>query len=204
MKLILAEAFNFDQDQLHKDAKEAPVIELPRQGLQTRHDRFTARLNHITGFYSTPKDSDEVSFELEKVLNDSDSPIYTKGPNYVTPRFAMQALGDGMRWIYPDVWVDWLMRRLDKLEETNPKTVAIVTDVRFPNEADAIRERGGLLINITRDAADTTDTHISENALEDYPFDIGILNNYPLDVIEPMLFELLDLSLGIEDAGTLN
>ena len=50
----------------------------------------------------------------------------------------------------------------------------LVTDVRFPNEAAAIIEKGGLLVRLERDS-DTGD-HPSETSLDNYDFNIVIEN----------------------------
>ena len=60
---------------------------------------------------------------------------------------------------------------------------SIITDVRFLNEANAIKERGGILIKIERDNG-TESTHISETALDSYDidtFDYTINNNGTLE-----------------------
>ncbi|MFB8020094.1 hypothetical protein ACFC36_16210 [Streptomyces rubiginosohelvolus] len=77
----------------------------------------------------------------------------------------------------PDVWVEALFRSLQ------PGAPTVISDVRFPNEARAIKERGGLVVQVRRpkqiliDGAD----HISENALADWDFDATLLNVGTLD-----------------------
>ncbi len=56
----------------------------------------------------------------------------------------------------------------------------LVTDVRFFNEAQAIKDRGGILIRVDRDS-DSKDSHVSENELDNYKdWDYVIDNNYSL------------------------
>jgi len=52
----------------------------------------------------------------------------------------------------------------------------IVTDCRFPNEADAIKNYGGIVVRIKRANTKPINGHISEIALDDYDFDY-VLNN---------------------------
>lgn len=52
----------------------------------------------------------------------------------------------------------------------------IITDVRFPNEADAIVNRGGFLIKVVRDT-DAISKHVSETALNDYKGFHAIIDN---------------------------
>lgn len=56
----------------------------------------------------------------------------------------------------------------------SPVSKWLVTDVRFPNEAAAIIEKGGLLVRINRNSE--TDDHPSETALDNYDFSIVIEN----------------------------
>lgn len=59
----------------------------------------------------------------------------------------------------------------------------IITDCRFPNEADAIRAKGGIVIRVEGDPlkqqSDGTrdDNHPSEVALDDYPWFDAIIDN---------------------------
>jgi hypothetical protein len=52
----------------------------------------------------------------------------------------------------------------------------IITDVRFPNEAEAIKQIGGILIRVHRSNMPVSH-HISETALDDYKFHIDISND---------------------------
>lgn len=73
----------------------------------------------------------------------------------------------------PNTWVKALDRRLSS---ENP-SLAVVTDVRFPNEAEYIKEKGGYLVQVIRLNADGSQyldkgrdpNHPSEIALDDYP-----------------------------------
>jgi hypothetical protein len=64
----------------------------------------------------------------------------------VTPRAILQNLGTEVfrNSFSKSIWVDSLLYRVKK----NNKTV--ITDCRFPNEIDAIRKAGGLIIRIKR------------------------------------------------------
>jgi hypothetical protein len=60
----------------------------------------------------------------------------------------------------------------------------IITDVRFPNEAELVRELDGVLIRVERDTG-LDDTHDSETALDDYDhFDFRFKNDGSLDDLE--------------------
>ena len=62
-----------------------------------------------------------------------------------------------------------------------PGTPVVLTDVRFPNEAEAIQAAGGRLVRVVRPGQDTSDQHISETALDDLVADVEIQNDGTLD-----------------------
>lgn len=54
----------------------------------------------------------------------------------------------------------------------------IITDVRFPNEAEAIKKRSGIIIRVNRPGMPEGDNHPSETSLDDYKgFDWVFSNN---------------------------
>lgn len=58
-----------------------------------------------------------------------------------------------------DVWV-----RL-ALSPVLPDDNCVITDVRFPNEAAAIRARGGVMVNVVRPGCGAVNDHVSEQPL---------------------------------------
>lgn len=60
----------------------------------------------------------------------------------------------------------------------------IVTDVRFQNEADEIKARGGIVVRISRNESSAENLHSSETALDNYPFDYIINNRGTLKGLE--------------------
>jgi hypothetical protein len=67
----------------------------------------------------------------------------------------------------------------------------IITDVRFPNEADHILNRGGKVIRINRPDVDDGDTHLSETALDEYDrFTYIIDNNDTYDVYKSKIINV--------------
>jgi len=86
-----------------------------------------------------------------------------KGP--MTARQFMQFFGtDVMRKIYEPIWVNACIKKIQQ-EQSG---LAIIADVRFPNEAKAIEQAGGKVVRLTREVHE--DNHSSEVALDDYPF----------------------------------
>jgi hypothetical protein len=58
---------------------------------------------------------------------------------------------------------------------------AVVSDVRFPNEADAIRAKGGQVWRVNRTGINPVTMHSSEIALDDYPFDLTLINDSSIE-----------------------
>jgi hypothetical protein len=72
-------------------------------------------------------------------------------------------------------WIDKTRAKILSLEGTTD--LVVVTDVRFPNEADLIEELGGLVVRVSRPEADhAVDPHTSEVVMDGYPFE-QILHN---------------------------
>ena len=90
----------------------------------------------------------------------------------MTAREFMQFFGtDIMREMYEPIWVNGCIKKIQQ-EQSG---LAIIADVRFPNEAEAIEQAGGKLVRLTRQVFE--DSHSSEVALDDYPFTDYIENS---------------------------
>lgn len=87
-------------------------------------------------------------------------------PGRMTGREVMQYFGtDIMRRMYEPVWVN---NTLNSIAQEGPE-IAIIPDVRFPNELKAIIDNDGEVIKLTRGVYE--DNHISENLLDPDNFD---------------------------------
>ena len=89
-------------------------------------------------------------------------------------RRVLQRMGVGVRDLDPDFWLRIAAEKIGVMMDARRNVV--VTDVRFPNEADYIK-RHGFLIRVIRPGLDHTDTHESETALDDYPHDAYLIND---------------------------
>lgn len=91
----------------------------------------------------------------------------------------LQTVGMEKRAIDENYWVDIVMGRIS-LEKPD---IAVITDMRFINEAGAIKEKNGVTVCVSRlntDGSqyisdDRPDTHASEIALDGYNFDHRIV-----------------------------
>jgi len=100
---------------------------------------------------------------------------------FITHRELLQLFGMACRYIYPDIWVDIVINQL----KTEPYDIAVITDVRFPNEVQKLKEIGAILIKIKRKTG-IKDIHQSEqwvDFLKDKEFDY-IMGTY--DYSPPM------------------
>ena len=113
-----------------------------------------------------------------------------------TGRHAMRTLGTewGRRLVHPDLWVAAWRRRLAETEEP----VVIIDDVRFANEAQAIREEGGVVVQLVRPLA-TTPLDAALAAADPHPSEAGLGRDL-VDMVLYLRDGQLDNRLG-EDAG---
>lgn len=119
---------------------------------------------------------------------------------YPEVRRFLQAQGQAVRTNDEDYWLDIMRRKLSAAEAWNLPVV--VTDVRYPNEAEMLRARGFRLVRIVRpnpitgtvmEPASTAARHASETALDSYDADVTVTNAGMLSD----LFEELAASLAV-------
>jgi hypothetical protein len=89
-------------------------------------------------------------------------------------RRLLQRMGTeaGRKVLGEDVWVKAAQRKLF----TKPSGT-VLTDVRFPNEIDMIKNTGGELWRVDRPGVGPRNDHVSEHAWTGYGVDVVILNN---------------------------
>ncbi len=124
----------------------------------------------------------------------------TIDPRYgITPREIMQGIGENMRKIYPDIWVDTVFNTTIPGLEKQGFDCFIISDVRYPNEADGIHKRNGHVIEITRKSGGVSvgAEHSSETAMRDYKgFDFFIKNDYSFDMLYKKIDYVLEEMIG--------
>jgi hypothetical protein len=107
----------------------------------------------------------------------------------ISPRHFLRLWGTEIgRQIVPDVipqmsniWIQHMKMRLDQCCDENGKFLfpIIVADVRFPDEAQLIRDHGGIIIQIERNQPVSAfeDVHSSDRGLPSHLVDHVITNN---------------------------
>lgn len=104
----------------------------------------------------------------------------------MTVRDFLQKLGtDGLReGLHPNTWINAFMVDYKEVYSGKDSEGAdllaypnwIVTDCRFPNEAKAIKDAGGIIIRIDRPGISAINAHPSETSLDNWDFDYKIAN----------------------------
>lgn len=134
-----------------------------------------------------------------------------------TNREILQVVGNTLReYLDPNVWVNTLFKGYtvypSKLVNSEREKVGnwdescngiptvnneypwwIIPDVRMPNEVEAVKALGGVLIRVNK-ACEEFDRHISETALDDYTeFDYVVENNGTIEELITKVIEIYDL-----------
>lgn len=102
---------------------------------------------------------------------------YTLQREPMTYRSLLQILGtEAIRNnVHPNTWVNALFSGYHGQNW-------LITDVRFPNEADAIKAYGGIVVRVNRPGI-LQSNHPSETMLDDYQFDEIVINDGDLPAL---------------------
>ena len=105
----------------------------------------------------------------------------------MTVREFLQRVGtEGIRnGVHEDAWVNALFSDYYNQDQW------IITDCRFPNEANAIKDRGGKIVRIVRPGVSAVNAHPSETALDEWDFDHVIHNDGTLEELKTKALEIL-------------
>lgn len=121
------------------------------------------------------------------------------------PRKALQHIGQSLREIKPDVWIDYLFNSSPFLFAEIGNENILVTDVRQPNEAKRLQEKGFKIIKVTASeevrlerAKANGDNfnpemfkHETEKAIQSCPYDYLIDNSYSIDELNERVVQIL-------------
>lgn len=105
-----------------------------------------------------------------------------------SPRRLMQTLGTewGRDTIHPNLWLLLANQRL-----LNAGPGMIVSDIRFENEAQWVRNCGGMVIHLFRPDAPNVEAHASEGGIEVQSRDIQLFNSGTLEELQSSVRALL-------------
>jgi hypothetical protein len=129
--------------------------------------------------------SDEQLYGPSHCRNEPDARYPRADGTCLSPREALQKFGtDAARSCYPDIWVDACMRYVDDVLESIGDPAGLpgicLMDLRFDNEARAVRARGGIVVKLHRTAGGIQGSmaqHSSEAGVHDSLVDQHISNH---------------------------
>ncbi len=114
-----------------------------------------------------------------------------------SPRRLMQLVGQSLReGIGEDIWLEYLIKTASNIESQSPHTALAVTDVRYANEFDKLRDAWAtrvLAIGISGRGAEV-ESHESEDQVDDLVkrCDIEIDNSGSVEDFERKVVEAVD------------
>jgi deoxyadenosine/deoxycytidine kinase len=158
---------------------------------------------------------DTIIEEYKKVWNVYPSTYWIESQRIsITYRQLLQNIGTDLfrDQLHPNTWINALFadyKEVKKYYKNNAEGLIkegyayrkvpnwIITDVRFPNEAKAIKDRGGIIIRVNRAAHGTSMTdlvsaHPSETALDTFEFDYTINNDGDLEKLISLVRDILE------------
>lgn len=169
----------------------------------------TKGIQRVITSFSTER---EAQYFCDEKTNSQHQFTYKKTER--TVRWLLQTVGtDAMRdVIHPNIWVNALFADYKSIfigeHEGTPEHDEyiypnwIITDVRFPNELQAIKDRGGITIRVNRPNINKlidsginvqgTNEHPSETALDNAVFDHVIDNNGTIEELVEKVKEILE------------
>ena len=134
-----------------------------------------------------------------------------------TPRFLLQFIGTNLfrNQLHPEIWVNSLMNEYKPQWKEETKVYwkerlseypnFIITDLRFPNEMEAVKKKGGITIRVNRPCdicggsgyhkmscpVSKSGEHLSETSLDKAEFDYVIENSGSIEELIEKVREIL-------------
>lgn len=200
LKEMCMSLFGWSEEHVNGRLKEEPDRRYPRYENVKAWEDFRSELGKLIDFWVTRnQDRSDMKRDIRQLMTAYSSVLQPSGPPVLTPRFAMQHLGTEFgRWMSPNLWVDLALR---KAQQAQPEDIVIITDVRFLNEAQAVKDAGGVIWRVLREAVEPksrADRHASEEEMMEIIPDLILENNDTLELLrETVKTSLSDLLGGI-------
>ena len=147
---------------------------------------------------------------FKHVFNFNDEQLYGESKEIideywkVAPRTVMQYVGTDMfrnqiGKILPDIgtniWIEVIKRKILDIWKTNPNQRIVLTDLRFPNEINLIKELNGIIIRVKRNIEKSEDEfvviHESETYIDMFKVDYDFENNQSRDKLYEQFDKIL-------------
>jgi hypothetical protein len=111
----------------------------------------------------------------------------------VRPMLQRMGTEVGREMFGQNVWVEMVMFDIATTHLTEGASYFVLTDLRYPNELEALLARGGKAIRVERPGVNPAGSHLTETALDGAEFSAAITNDGTLadlkqkvlDVVEP-------------------
>ena len=117
-----------------------------------------------------------------------------------TPRSILQYVGTELfrdrlailiPFIQKDIWVKSVEKQIIEMRKNNPDVKIVITDVRFQNECELISKYGGDMIRVNRQMLNNSDSHSSENQLNELTVNIEISNDGDIEELDRVILGIL-------------
>ena len=113
----------------------------------------------------------------------------------VSYRHMAQTLGtEWGRSLQSDLWLRLAGSFMDDLAKSEQASHFVISDVRFQNEADWVREHGGQVWRVTRPAASPVRDHVSEREVDAIVADWTLDNSGTLVQLREAIASLLEVA----------
>ncbi len=163
-----------------KDTAAAVLVEkygFVRYAFATALKEMVYRLNPIVLTEMTPDNlphgGPEPYLVTHRVQDYVDMHGWEQAKKVPEIRRLLQVMGTeaGRQVLGDNIWVDAVMNKITGEDHV------VVTDCRFPNEAEAVKVAGGFVVRVDRPGVEAVNAHPSETALDGWNFD-AYINNY--------------------------
>lgn len=171
----------------HKFSGKSTVARLLHNATGYEVVSFADKLKDVCCVLSgcTREQLEDYDFKENELVPDYLRP-YCGNAEKPTFRAFLQRFGsEVMRGVNDNIWIDCTLSNCGK--------DAIISDCRFPNEAKAIKERGGIVIKVVRPDVKAEDSHQSETRIDEIVPDIIIENNSDLKALQGNVSALVEL-----------
>ena len=159
----------------HKFSGKSTVARLLGNATGYEVVSFADKLKDITCVLSgcTREDLENYEFKENELVPYYLQPycLNTEKPTF---RAFLQHFGsEVMRGVNDNIWIDCTLSNCEK--------DAIISDCRFPNEAKAVKARGGIVIKVVRPDVKAEDNHQSETLIDEIDADYTLWNDTTLE-----------------------
>lgn len=163
------------------------ILRIAAPHLIVKHISFAAKLKDIAfQLYSWAGLKRGIYYETHYLEKEVPLPQL----NGLTPRDIWIAVGNKMREIYPSTWIDYALNGVKA-------DIIIISDLRFKNEAIAVKKVDGTLFKVARDNVPKGNDPAEIDLLGWTDWDKIIVNNGTLDelntIVETLAQGILEL-----------